>query len=1202
MAAVLFVLPLIGSVTVGDALAVLGTIASFLLRPHPQQPTFKAMSSAWGQAWPKVYNYGRVAGKVIQASDVTKHGGKKGKKVAKFSQTFAVGFCEGPADILRIWADQQVIYDARPLTSTATWAANTQYASGDIVAPTVPDNRQFIATTDGQSGATEPTWATTLNATTRDNEVVWNTQAIPKARVLGKQYNFTMRIYRGDETQLEDSALEELVGVGNQSAYRGLCYIVLEGFDLSKYGNRIPNLEAEIGNFSAPVEFYVNNYNSFAFGAVTPHPEGRYAYAIRDEHGECPDRLKRLVKIDLNSANVVAVGPWFNSQIFIISPEITGCIPWTTRDKIWFDGAHETVLPLNCAAHPSTSVKAMLSFDLTTLDIVDVFEFTGLGGGTPDCVTTDGLTSIGLGYIGSYPAGDQNLFAMNLTSGAFSNTLVSTIGGPATQGTDLLYYAPTFDNSGYVWILGNHGKLWRVTMTQSGASAPVCSAMISFDLQPYAINGGILNVGNTTDFNPDTGVLTVWAPCTNNGYLVQVMRWDTIGHTVLSVYEIDIGNSFFGQSTDQELWNNKRYVALAPGNLAKPPGIYDRLTGVATYFEFSKWNISGLPKHQSIFMALTNQDGTAITTTTFSATTTFYDFVFWPFGSSLTLEDINADIADRVGLSGKYDFSGLASVIPRGITLEDRMPARQFVEQIMPAYFYDLTDIGEAIVGTLRSNASLLLTIPEDDLAAADSPETFVDRLAIERNDDIEIPRDLSVSYKDYQHDYQGGSTPSSRLPITQHSSGRNTILVPCVFTPSEAINIAERILYLSWIERDTFRLSAPLEYLEITPADVIDVVRDSTTHRIRVTKVTLKPDQIIEIEGCSEDFGTYSLTAPPAIADQTSGSFVDGDVDPIITPALNVLDTATLRQEDLQNPGVYVAGSTSVLDGNWDSEPVQESTDNSTWDTKATLTVESVMGECNTTLADCVHHCLWDRVNTLRVSVYFGQLASASESDLITNFTNLIWLSNGELIQFATATLVSAGVWDLTNLLRGRLGTEQFTGTHAAAETFVFIDPTTMQTVDYFPSELDATRYWRGQNDAETDPTTAVQTLTMTTRRLMPFAPCYIKGSRDGGNNLTITGLRRMRFRGAPLWTPPETDLPVTMEADIMNGVTVVRTITATASGGGSVVSDASAFSIYYSAADQTTDFGSPQASLTVKVYQLNSVRGRGYAGTATI
>ncbi len=55
-----------------------------------------------------------------------------------------------------------------------------------------------------------------------------------------------LRFYHGDETQLPDSLIEAVQGAGNAPAYRGLCYLVVENLPLSRFGNRIPHLSAEL--------------------------------------------------------------------------------------------------------------------------------------------------------------------------------------------------------------------------------------------------------------------------------------------------------------------------------------------------------------------------------------------------------------------------------------------------------------------------------------------------------------------------------------------------------------------------------------------------------------------------------------------------------------------------------------------------------------------------------------------------------------------------------------------------------------------------------------------------------------------------------------------------------------------------------------------------------------------------------------------
>ena len=54
------------------------------------------------------------------------------------------------------------------------------------------------------------------------------------------------RLHTGTETQMPDSTIEAHVGAGNAPAYRGLAYLVFENFDLTAFGNRIPQFNFEV--------------------------------------------------------------------------------------------------------------------------------------------------------------------------------------------------------------------------------------------------------------------------------------------------------------------------------------------------------------------------------------------------------------------------------------------------------------------------------------------------------------------------------------------------------------------------------------------------------------------------------------------------------------------------------------------------------------------------------------------------------------------------------------------------------------------------------------------------------------------------------------------------------------------------------------------------------------------------------------------
>jgi hypothetical protein len=124
----------------------------------------------------------------------------------------------------------------------------------------------------------------------------------------------------------------------------------------------------------------------------------------------------------------------------------------------------------------------------------------------------------------------------------------------------------------------------------------------------------------------------------------------------------------------------------------------------------------------------------------------------------------------------------------------------------------------------------------------------------------------------------------------------------------------------------------------------------------------------------------------------------------------------------------------------------------------------------------------------------------------------------------------------------------------------------------------------------------TAVNTVTKTTRGRAekPYAPAQVAGTRDGGDNLTITWVRRTRIGGEWLGgtgTVPVSEASEAYEVEVLNGSSVVRTITGLTSP-----------TTTYSAANQTTDFGAPQSSVSIRVYQISAAVGRGIAAEATI
>ncbi|KMW56589.1 Gene Transfer Agent host specificity protein [Candidatus Rhodobacter oscarellae] len=105
--------------------------------------------------------------------------------------------------------------------------------------PATPTTREYsysislaVALCEGEISGVNRIWA--------DGQLIENTSV-------------TMRVYHGTEDQMPDPKIEAVEGSGLVPAYRGLAYVVIEDLDLTRFGNRIPQLTFEVTR-PAPVD------------------------------------------------------------------------------------------------------------------------------------------------------------------------------------------------------------------------------------------------------------------------------------------------------------------------------------------------------------------------------------------------------------------------------------------------------------------------------------------------------------------------------------------------------------------------------------------------------------------------------------------------------------------------------------------------------------------------------------------------------------------------------------------------------------------------------------------------------------------------------------------------------------------------------------------------------------------------------------
>jgi Ni/Co efflux regulator RcnB len=181
---------------------------------------------------------------------------------------------------------------------------------------------------------------------------------------------------------------------------------------------------------------------------------------------------------------------------------------------------------------------------------------------------------------------------------------------------------------------------------------------------------------------------------------------------------------------------------------------------------------------------------------------------------------------------------------------------------------------------------------------------------------------------------------------------------------------------------------------------------------------------------------------------------------------------------------------------------------------------------------------------------------------------------------------------WRLSRLLRGRRGTEWAMATHQVGETVLVLEPATLTRTSSL-DEVGLARFYRAVSIGSDPSLPDAVAFTNQAASLKPYAPVHLRGTRNGGGDLTISWVRRTRYSGEwrDLVDVPLNEASEAYEVDVLNGAAqAVRTLSSTNP------------SVTYSAAAQTTDFGAPQTSIEVAVHQLSAAVGRGFAGRATL
>lgn len=1157
----------IGGTFLGVTAAAWGGIAgstlynlAFAPTPHSEGPRLadlKAAQVSYGSVIPYVEGHPRLGGIIVWASDKR-----------ETATTTEQGGSGGGAEQTTYTYSQDLFY---MLSENEVASLHSIFWNGELVWTRGQD-----ATADSQ----------------QDNSERWT----------------RVTFYSGAADQLPDATYEAAVGVGNAPAYRGRSTVFIEGLQLGSSG-QLPNLtfvvapEAGDPVYGATRLLHDFALTDYAFdaprGAAIGDTGEVRVWGIRSGHVIVYDSDGTTTDSTIpGAATATAPGQGSGDRPFAVFGGVTGHF-YVVGDGV----AHDftvTGTPAIGTANIRWSTwngKIVVATHAAASSLYLFSDFTGTYAGAAahgaavDSLALTASTIYALTGATVHPY-NATTFAAGATfavpAGTGHRLFVTVSGALACANAEQTIYV----RSGSEWVSTatlqaydgvDLGTAACIHMLDDSADIPVAYAVRTYD-NPDPVTrvstsvdqaisfAGDGNAANTVQqgatYSPDGATVTATSGWTNiKGYAVG-WTWDDRG---------SVGGNY---RTITPAWVDPTLATYA-GGTAEPNQI---ATGLS--------DVSVVVFNEHVPFCAAGGTVTWVGDAPPSGFQEQYHDVYVTDAqlsvlAEPTLQEVVERQCTRGGLSLDYvDASALAVRNVHGMVISQISSPRQIIEMLATAYLFTSVE-SEVIRFQFRGGASVA-TIAYDDLVVTGDAEP----LPMVKSNDLELPVQVNVRYSNLLDDYQDGAESSDRLI----SSGQNVAVVelPLGFTPTDARKIADAHVTIAPAEALRFGpFALTRDYAKLEPSDVI-TVSDSggDAHRIRL-KTKKEVDGVLTFDAVSDNANAVVSVA----ATSSEGYTYSTSVQPPVDTDVELLDIPILRDDD--NDAGFYAIAKPVTDVSFPGCVLFKSTDDSLFSNWKAIEFEGVFGTAATTLGDGAIGA-FDESNSLTVDVGFGTLSSSTRDAVLSSTVNSL-LVGSEVIQFVNATLVSPGVYTVSRFLRGMRGTEWAASGHIAAERVVLLDAAALRRVPMSNAELGVARYWKAVTSGRDTSTADSESFTDNGVGLKPFSPDDVRVARDASNNITITMQRRSRLAcrlaGALGISIPLGEESERYECDVFatsGYATVKRTLTASASTTGGLVT------FTYSAANQTTDFGSAQSTVYLKAYQLSAAIGRGYANTA--
>jgi len=1056
----------IGGAIGGMAGGLIGSLI-FNRQKKPMIPDLNLMNSSYGNPIPIIWGTVRLSGTVTWMNTVVikEHGmGKGAANLTSYSyqQCAAIAFCEGPANLVKLWLDGKL----------------------------------FLDTTNGL-GESAPKSSTT-------------------------NYEFAIRQYPGDEEQVADWQYAQWVtdqGLDGQCpAFRGIAYLLFDNIDLSGWGGRFPQVSA---TYSTSAE-YTTIFTSLAPPAsglangldmsVCVDFGRNLAYMLGndgtiDVYNLATAQLIMSAPACVPGASGICCG--VNTKLYAWSGSGPSLTEYGTEGgKVWIinpadlstDGSipvgnvglrqmqavsaggkdllvYECILPAwgQCAGvlNFGSSGSALLPLEANGLDhgVGIAIGASNVQAGTVDIwfINNDVLFGDGTIYIYKYTSQPPTTgFSLSILSGA----AIGFNSQPLNPG-----WFPEAPSLAQVGTLGPAD--W-------GLPAGLGASNLGSFLYDAADNTLLI-----------TGI-------SYGGHLITV-KWDAALWSVIWV-QLDTIRSV-GPTRN---WDISQGSALSCPFAGTQVTVFDTSTGLQTASPIA---VADGSRQMAIFpsSSFNSQNNTLVYIDENGSV--YIAALFRLSPPEIPVADIITDICGRVGLTPEMIDVSLVSATVWGYAITSAKSAGAALADLCHCFQLDMVE-SDFILKFVPRGQPAVATITQDDLGSVDPKDGskyWVPKIAQEQ----EMPLAITVKYSDPNLDYQPGSAYAKRtaLPVpTVFSKRRISIDLPVIATNLEATQIAQKWLYTMWAERDTYQTVLSPKYLGVDPTDNIVVTLDNgSSYTVRIENLDLGADFSIRPILTSEDATVYGGSTTPGatylVGPQTITQAPFGNLLQFNVPLLQDSD-------DLGGTASRVYYAVGANAGGWLGGGVYNSLDGVSWSLVNLMAQAANWGHTVNALAMPPSVFATDYVSQLVVTFMPGSVVPSSCSYLdLMNGVNPA-LVGAEIIQFGMVTDNEDGTYTLSTLVRGRRGTDWAAGGHRAGEAVILLQLGQIGGTRLPLSGINLSETWSLVPTGRFIDQAPARNFTYRGWDMMPYAPVNFSRAMSGAD-LVASWFRQTRIGG---------------------------------------------------------------------------------------